>query len=250
VAYLSYPEQTLLAADVDGSNAHRLTSGAMCGFLPQWSPDGRRVAFMSHRCGENVLTRIRIVSPDGRDPVEPVPVRGWQGAPNWTSDSELVFGDDGPTFPIPATCSLHVFDFKTGKVADLPGTRGLWSARPCPTGRYIAAQTNDKRKLMLYDRTTAELTELFSSPEGTLGDNPTWSRDGAYIYMATPYARDPAVYRIRIADRQRERVDSLKGIQRVVENIGVWMGLTPGESLLILRQVEGSEIESWDWVAP
>ena len=68
--------------------------------------------------------------------------------------------------------------------------------------------------------------------------------------MATPYARDPAVYRIRIADRQRERVDSLKGIQRVVENIGVWMGLTPGESLLILRQVEGSEIESWDWVAP
>jgi len=201
------------------------------------------------KTGSPKPTRIRITSPDGKDPVEPVPLRRWQGAPQWTSDRELVFGDNGPTFPIPPTCSLHAFDLKTAKVTDLPGTNGLWTARPCPTGRYIAAQTNDNTRLMLYDRRTAAVTEPFRSPEGRLGDNPTWSRDGAYIYMDTPYARDPAVYRIRIADRKVERIASLGGIQRV-EAIGLWLGLAPDNSLLILRQVQGSEIDSWDWVTP
>jgi hypothetical protein len=208
------------------------------------------VAFITWKLGFGGLTRIRIASPDGRDAVEPVPLPDRQGAPSWTSDSELVFGDNGPTFPIPATCSLHVFDLKTGKATDLPGTTGLWTARPSPAGRYIAAQSNDNSKLMLFDRRTAGLTELFRSPEGRLGDNPTWSRDGAYVYMDVPYARDPAVYRIRIADRKVERIASLAGIQRVVDNIGLWVGLAPDDSLLILRQVEGSEIDSWDWVAP
>jgi len=246
VAYLAYPEEVLWTADLDGKNPHRLSPDH--GYLPQWSPDGTRIAFMSSKA-ESGPTRIRITSPDGQDPVEPVPLRKWQGAPYWTSNRELVFGDNGPTFPIPSSCSLHVFDLKTGQVSDLPRTTGLWTARPCPTGRYIAAQTNDSARLMLYDRGTAAVTELFRSPEGRLGDNPTWSEDGAYIYMDTPYAHDPAVYRIRIADRKVERIASLVGIQRV-ESMGLWMGLTPDGALLILRQVEGSEIESWDWVAP
>ena len=104
---------------------------------------------------------------------------------------------------------------------------------------------------MLYDRQTAASTELFRSPEGDLlGDNPSWSRDGAYIYMDVPYAHHPAIYRIRIADGKIEQVASLAGIQRVVEAIGLWMGFTPDNSLLILRQVEGSEIDSWAWVTP
>ena len=248
VSYLSYPEDVLWTADIDGKNPHPLTIAAG-GSLPQWSPDGRHIAFMAQKAGTPGPTWIRVVSPDGQDSRDPVPLSFWQGAPNWTSNDELVFGENGAVFPIANNCSLHAFHLRTRKLADLPGTTGLWTARPSPMGRYIAAQTNDKRKLMLYDRQTRGLTELFHSPEGTLGDNPTWSRDGTYIYMDTPYARNPAIYRIRIADRKVERVASLAGIQRV-ERGDLWMGFAPDDSLLILRQVEGSEIDSWDFVAP
>ena len=248
VAYLSYPEGRLWSADLDGRNPHLLTPGTQRGALAQWAPDGRRIAFMAWKDGTNGPTWIRIVSPDGRGSMDPVPLSFWQGAPNWTSNDELVFGENGAVFPIASTCSLHVFDLRTGKLADLPGTTGLWTARPRPTGRYIAAQTNDKRRLLLYDRQTAGLTDLFRSPEGMLGDNPTWSRDGAYIYMDAPWAHDPAIYRIRVADQKVERIAGLAGIQRV-EAGGLWMGFAPDDSLMILRQVEGSEIDSWDWVA-
>jgi Tol biopolymer transport system component len=236
--------------NVDGTQRRLLTPGSDAGALPQWSPDGRRVAFMGWRTGENGRSRIRIVSPEGSIPVDAIPDPGWQGAPNWTSDTELVFGDNGPTFPIAASCSLHAFDFTAGKVTTLPGTTGLWTPRACPTGRYIAAQTRDNRKLMLYDRRTARLSELLASPGGPFGDNPVWSKDGKSIYMDAPYADEPAIYRIRIADARIERVASLSGIQRAVANIGLWMGLAPDDSLLILRQLQGSEIYAWDLAEP
>jgi len=250
VAYLSYPEHMLWLADVDGRNQHMLSTGSLRGALPQWSPDGRHLAFMSWKDGPNGPTRIRILSSQGQDPTEPVPAPEWQGGPSWISDTEIVFGENWRSRPLPKSSSLHSFNLNTRQITDLPGTAGLWTARACPTGRFIAAQTIDMQRLILYDRETAGSTELFHSPEGDLGDNPIWSNDGAYIYMDVPYAHDPAVYRIRIADRRVERVASLAGIQRVVEGIGLWMGMTPDNSLLVLRQVEGSEIRSWHWVAP
>ncbi len=142
----------------------------------------------------------------------------------------------------------RLFDFKSGKTTELPGTAGLWTPRVCPTGRYIAAQTRDNRKLVLYDRQTAAVSELFASPEGRLGDNPNWSSDGRFVYIDKPYARDPAVYRIRIADKRVERVANLGGYQRVRAGIGLWLGLTPGGSLMIVREMQGSEIYAWDLI--
>ena len=162
----------------------------------------------------------------------------------------MIFGENDPEFPIPASCSLHVFEFRSGKTTDLPGTKALWTARTCPVGRYVAALTSDNRKLVLYDRRTAAVTELFASPEGRFGDNPTWSAEGRFVYMDVPFSRDPAVYRIRIADRRIERVAGLSEVRRTTSGIGVWIGLTPDGSLLTVRELQGGEIYSWDFVAP
>ena len=51
--------------------------------------------------------------------------------------------------------------------------------------------TRDNYRLMLYDRRTAALSELFVAPEGRLGDNPIWSADGRFIYIDAPFSSDP-----------------------------------------------------------
>lgn len=54
--------------------------------------------------------------------------------------------------------------------------------------------------------------------------------------------------RIRIADKSVQRIASLRGIQRVTGGIGLWIGLAPDGALMILREIQGSEIYAWDWV--
>jgi Tol biopolymer transport system component len=143
-----------------------------------------------------------------------------------------------------------MFDFKSGKTTELSGSTGLWTPRVSPAGRYIAAMTPGNRKLMLYDRRTAAVSELFVSPEGKLGDNPVWSADGRFVYIDSPFSPDPAVYRIRISDHHVERVASLNEVRHSGWAAGAWLGLTPDGSLLTVSEAQGSEIYAWDFVAP
>jgi Tol biopolymer transport system component len=209
--------------------------------------DGRRIAYMGWKGGTGEPSKIRIIPAQGGGFEGPVTWPGWQGIPTWMPGNGLVFGENGPDFPIPATCRLHRFDFKTAKTEDLPNTFGLWTARMCPTGRYIAAEARDKRKLVVYDTRTARVTDLASFADSVLGDNPPWSKDGKFIYIDAPLSSDPAIYRICIADKHRERVASLKEMQRA--NMDYWIGLAPDGSFLVTRRVQGSEIYAWDWVA-
>jgi len=248
-AYATYPEFNLWKMKADGTEKRQLTFGTSKAAMPQWSPDGRRIAFMGWDGDENRPTKIRIIPAEGGPIAEPVTWPDWQGIPTWTPDgTALIFGENAHFNPIPPTCALHRFDFKTGQTSDLPNTTGLWTARACPTGRYIAATTRDNSKLVLDDMQTARVTDLASFSGSKVGDNPTWSKDGKFIYIDAPLASDPAICRIRIVDKHIERVASLKGIQRA--NMDYWIGLTPDGSPLITRRVQGSEIYAWDWVVP
>lgn len=247
-AYTSYPKLELWKMKRDGTERKQLTFGEIEANLPQWSPDGSRIAFMRTTKGRPLdPSKIRIVNADGGSPEEPVKTPEWQGVPSWTPDgSALVFGENDDVAPIRASCRLHLFNFKTGQTEDLPGTTGLWTARMCPTGRYVAAETRDKGKLVLYDLQTGRWSELASFSDSKVGDNPVWSRDGKYVYVDAPHSPDPAIYRIRMADKHRERMASLKGLQRPGDDN--WIGLGTDGSLLITRRVQGSEIRAWDWV--
>jgi uncharacterized repeat protein (TIGR01451 family) len=64
----------------DGAGRIELGSGAEQNFNPDWSPDGRRVAFQTSRNG---VSRINIINADGTGRVELPGEEGYHGAPIW-----------------------------------------------------------------------------------------------------------------------------------------------------------------------
>lgn len=71
---------------------------------------------------------------------------------------------------------------------------------------------------------------------------PTFSRDGQFIYFLLGRPEDePGVYRIRVANGDVERVIDTKGF-RHSGYIGVWMGLDPTDSPMLLRDIGSDDI--------
>jgi dipeptidyl aminopeptidase/acylaminoacyl peptidase len=92
----------------------------------------------------------------------------------------------------------RTIDLKFNRVSTLPGSRGLFSPRWSPDGRYIAAITTDAAwKLMLFDFVTQKWTEAFGSEIGYL----LWSHDGKYIYFQDMRNAERIV-RLRLRDRK------------------------------------------------
>lgn len=83
VAYILDPNEDLVIFRRDGSGMRRLTDDAFRDRGPVWSPDGRRIAFVSNRGGDYQLWSIQ---PDGRG-LEPLTEHpGGAFAPIWASD--------------------------------------------------------------------------------------------------------------------------------------------------------------------
>ena len=136
---------------------------------------------------------------------------------------------------------IHLLDVTTGEVSDLPGSQGLFSPQYSPDGRHVAAERFDDLGLMLFDLDLGKWTDLY---KGSVAFK-SWSRDGRHVY----FDAGSEVRRVRIDDGHVEVVASLKGFGRAA-GWGVWFGLAPDDSPLVVRDVGTHEIYALDWEAP
>lgn len=201
-------ENTIWKCRPDGTDAIRLTSPPMEAYAPHWSGDGTRIAFMGRMPGRHWLA-YTIPSAGGRSEVVHEDSNE-QGVPTWSPDSRyLVFGDRRDQRATDKM-NIHLWDFQTKRLSDLPGSAGRWTARWRPKGRYIAAQSTDWHSLYLFD-TRSQTWEFLASFFST--DDLNWSPDCTYLYFVAEMsraARDYVCYRIRIADRKVEPVFNLR----------------------------------------
>jgi len=247
VTYISYPEGTMWRSRVDGSQRLQLTFPPMRVLVPRWSPDGKQIAFMAYLPGKP--WNIYVVSFEGGALKQVLAEDNNQADPNWTSDgNSLVFGGlDIDKLPI------RILDLKNKHVSIVPGSAEYYSPRCSPDGRYVAAITSQRPyRLMLFDSHSMRWTEL----GGFEISYPSWSRDGKYVYFLDWHARrsfmeSGRISRVRISDRAVESVVELKKLGRLtVGTVGNWMGLAPGDSPLLSRDISTQEVYSVQWQAP
>lgn len=160
--------------NADGSDAVQLTNspGTMAiNGQPDWSPLGRRIAFMSTRTGD---AEIFVMSADGADATNLTNHPATDQAPVWSPGGRKIAfhsNRDGDF-------ELYVLDLRSGALTQLTDHPGIdhfpdWS----PSGRRIAFQRDGD--IHVLDLRTGRTSQLTSTPQ--LEDMPTWSPNGKQI---------------------------------------------------------------------
>jgi Tol biopolymer transport system component len=162
--------------------------------------------------------------------------------PTWSPDGrQLVFatmaGDR-------AESGVHILDLESKRVTLLPESRGLFSPRWSPDGRFIAAFSVDSLRLLVFDVAARTWNELLREQTQISYDG--WSPDSRSVL----YRRDQEIRRTTVSDHRTEVVASLKGLDIANGSFGDWVGYMPDGTPMLLLDAGSHDIYALDWDAP
>lgn len=237
LAYVSFPEGGLWRSKHDGSNRLQLTFPPMRIWDPQWSPDGRSIAFCGQLPGQ--FAQIYIVDADGGN-LRPITTEdGWQGSPTWSPDGTTL------AFDAARKNKIQLLEVATGNVTDLEGSDGLWAPQWSPDGSYIALKSQGTLKL--FDVSTGLVETLL---DDVSIERFYWAESNQYIYYHAWIwdAFDRSVFRVNIEDKAVQKVAPFGDAKGAWGTKSVWAGVTPDGTPLIMRDLSIHHIYALDWL--
>ena len=224
VAYASYPERSLWRSRSDGTDRMQLTYPPMEVVEPFISPDGTKVVFGS------LDNDVFLIDMNGGEPQKIV---GKATYPGWSPD--------GSSFVVLKLLADHkselqIVDTHSGKTTSIPSSNDkiltCWIDQ-----NTLVSSPKDFTKLVAYDLRTGKWSDFL------VGSFTNWTNtlDRKYLVLATAGA-EPALQRLRVADRHLETITSLKGFTRVVNLGWTQLRVAPDGSPTLTRAVDSSEI--------
>ena len=164
----------------DSSNAHEKHA--------RWSPDGRKIAFISDLSGEDQLV---LMDQDGTSAPEALTkdLAVYLYAPEWSPDGKrIAFSDAHHTLHVVSVADKKRLDIVRDELGGDPDL--AWS----PDGQFLALTLrNPNQFTSLYIWSAAENKLRRVTDDLFPAFNPTWSPDGSYLYVLSRHSFAPVV---------------------------------------------------------
>ena len=224
VAWVNAADNSLWRSRVDGGERIELTASLLHIFAMKWSPDDRRLAVMAEEPGKP--WKIYVIDADGGKLTPILNEDRNEADPAWTPDGHaMIFGRPPDRMDNGQPKAIYQLNIDTRKVTEIPGSRGLFSPRLSPDGRYLVAMSLDQHALLLFDQTSGHWTTLASRGVG----DPTWSHDGRYVYFQDFLEAGKPIYRIAVPAGKLEAVATIENLRPVSATDYRLIGLAPGD---------------------
>jgi eukaryotic-like serine/threonine-protein kinase len=168
----------------------RLTFESGDNRYPEWTPDGRRVAFASTR-GDKATNNLYWQRADGGEAEPLTRSKNAQVPMSWhPTGRALAYGDQNPEsgadIMILPLDGDEVSGWKPGKpTIFLASPSDEWSAAFSPDGRWLAYLSNESGRTEVYVRPFSGSGEKTQVSTGG-GLHPTWSRNGKELFYQQP----------------------------------------------------------------
>ncbi|MGE5358437.1 MAG: S9 family peptidase [Bacteroidales bacterium] len=196
--------------DVKGERLRQLTDGAWRDSSPAWSPDGKRIAFLSDRSGS---TQIHVMWADTRETLQLTRVERAPAGLKWSPDGKLLLfttsiPDDTPLLPVKLPATPRGAQLARGAVIV---DRLSWGSDG------IGPTTKTFAQVFTVDSVVGGTPRQITS--GNYGHNaPEWSPDGKTIYVSAirkPDAEylngDSEIYAIDVTSLEVKTLTDRKG---------------------------------------
>ena len=257
LAWVTYPEGVLWRGRRDGRDRLPLTSPPLRAFLPSWSPDGTKVAFIGADSatdepmlrGGSLATEaqngsLRLVSANGGAVEVLATPEGrfsfWD--PCFLPDGRLLFSR-----AFPRSLGILTIDLQTRAVSVLGGAEKFFYPKCGPQGQVLASRA-------LADDSPGGLTVYWPKRAAweDLGTTrlvyPTWTRDGQSFCGLDREANRIECY--SFATRHLEPRAEIGDMPLLTWVAVPWMGLDADDSPMVMRDRSTRDIYSLDWEVP
>lgn len=148
----------LYTLDLNSRKTRRLTRGKAVEASPCWSPDGRRIAYVSDETGN---PRIFVANADGSGRTRLPSIGRDAVTPDWSGDNKIVYASR-----VGGSYVLGVFDMNTNSNKQITKTGGSWESPAWAADfRHVVAKCSSGAKSGIYvvDTWTGKIRPLLST---------------------------------------------------------------------------------------